>query len=109
MRKADDSLNINLENISHEIQKELIDKLGLFLQFHNDSAQIPAVTFNYLSEEVYRYGLYMGYRKMGYDCKFTKYNNDRGLATFKLIGSEHARDCAKCTSSYYRSGLPNNC
>ena len=99
-----DTLSINLENVPNGLQKELIDELGLFLTSNSGLEQTPNVKINSLSEDVYRYKLYMRFRKLGYDCMFTRYNGDRGLASFKLEGGE-----SKIRRSYYRSGLPNKC
>ena len=98
-----DTLSINLENVSNGLQKEIIDELGLFLTSNSGLEQIPNVKINSLSEDVYRHKLYMPFRKLGYDCMFTRYNDDQGLASFKLDTDSKVR------RSYYRSGLPNKC
>lgn len=97
------SLNINMESAPTSLQKELIDNLGLLLKNDTVFDQIPSVTYNFVSEEVYRNRLYMPFRKLGYKCVFTRYNNDKGLASFKV---EEPND--QIRYSYYRSGLPNS-
>ena len=99
-----DTLSVNLENVSNSLQKEVIDKLGLFLTSEPGLEKIRNVKFNSLSEEVYRHIMYMPFRKLGYDCMFTRYNDDRGLASFKLEDTER-----NVRRNYYRSGLPNKC
>ena len=100
-------LNVNLENIPKNLQREIIDKLGPFLTPETDGLERTHVRFNYLAEEIYIKNLFMSFRKMGYDCVFSRYNNDRGLASFTR--SHVDSDSVKPTYSYYKSGLPNNC
>ena len=105
LHTTDDTLKVNLEHVCSNLQKELIEQLGPFLKetAHND--QIPNVSFNYVTEDVYRNNLYMEFRKLGYECVFTRYNHDTGLATFSLKDPEEP----EVKYSYFRSGLPNTC
>lgn len=105
MNNTDESLKVNLEHMPNGLQRELVEELGPFLQINESEEQVPEVTFNYLSEEVFRTNLYMAFRKMGYDCTFSRYNHDKGLATFIL--SDHEGSSKKY--SYFRSGQPNLC
>lgn len=99
-----DTLSVNLENVSNSLQKEIIDKLGLFLTSKSDLEKVRNFKFNSVSEDVYRLLMYMPFRKLGYDCMFTRYNDDKGLASFTLEDAER-----KVKRNYYRSGLPNKC
>lgn len=103
MTSTGDTLNINLENFTKDLQKEIVDQLGLFLSADTDLDKIKNVSFCSVSEEVYRQKLYMPFRKLGYSCVFTRYNDDRGRAIFKL---EDATE-NNVKRSYYRTGLPN--
>lgn len=84
VNRTDSSLNINFENVTNSLQKEMFDSFGLFLTNDADE-QAPNVRYNGVSEEIYRNKLYMSFRKLGYACLFTRYNHDRGLAIFRLI------------------------
>lgn len=102
--KIGDCLQFNLENVESHQQKDLIDSLGLFLNTEIKLEETEIVKYNFVTEEVYTYMLYMPFRKLGYDCAFTKYNHDKGLATFKVADpNEHIN------YSFYRSELPNVC
>ena len=105
VQQVGDTLHINLELISNDLQKELTDQLGPFLKLEPDSEVFSSVTFNYLTEDVYRNSLQRQFRKLGYDCVFARYNGARGLASFNKIEPEDVQ----VKRSYYRSGLPNNC
>ena len=102
---TEDAFSVNLENVSSDLQKDLIDKLGLFLTNEPpDLKKLRIVKFNNISEDVYRQKLHMSFRKLGYDSLFTRYNHGRGLASFKPEGLEK-----KVKTNYYKSGLPNKC
>ena len=100
-----DDLKINLEHVSSSLQKELVEHLGPFLKEATDEEQVPNVSFNHVAEDIYRNNLYMTFRKLGYECVFTRYNHETGLATFTLTDPD--QPAAK--RSYYRSGQPNMC
>ena len=102
IRNTGDKLHINLENVPTAVQKDLIDNLGLFMNNCKESDHIPSVSYNFISEDVYRDKLYMPFHKLGYDCVFSRYNNDKGLASFKLEGAND-----QIRYSYFRSALPN--
>lgn len=102
--KKGDSLQFNLENVKSNQQKDLIDSLGLFLNTKINLEEIDIVKYNFVTEEVYRYMLCMPFRKLGYDCAFTKYNHDKGLATFKVSDPNE-----QISYSFYKSELPNLC
>lgn len=103
MQHTGNSVSINMESVPTSLQKELLDNLGLLLNNDTEFDQIPSVTYNFVSEEVYRNRLYMPFRRLGYKCVFTRYNHDKGLASFKV---EEPND--QIRYSYYRSGLPNS-
>lgn len=105
VNNTDEFLKVNLEHVPSNLQKELAEELGPFLQINESDEHIPEVTFNYLSEEVFRTNLYMAFRKLGYDCTFSRYNHDKGLATFTL--ADHEGPSRKY--SYFRTGQPNQC
>ena len=103
--RTSDDLKVNLEHICSSLQEELVEHLGPFLKEATDDEQVPNVSFNHVAEDIYRNNLYMTFRKLGYECVFTRYNHATGLATFTLADPEkHATKY-----SYYKSGLPNLC
>lgn len=104
MNKTEGNLHISLENVTTDLQKDLINNFGLFLNNSAESEHLQSVNYNFISEEIYRYILYKPYRKLGYDCVFTRYNNDKGLASFKIEeNKDHVR------YNVYKSVRPNPC
>lgn len=105
MYTTDDTLKVNFENVSNDVQRELLEQLGPFLKERAETEQVPHVNFNYLAEEVYINNLNMTFRKLGYDGTFTRYNHDKGLATFTLSDEEGYIQ----KYSVFKSGHPNLC
>ena len=106
MNTIEDTLKVNLEHVSNSMQRELLEQLGPQLQATVDAEQIPNVSFNYLAEEIFINNLYMTFRKLGYEGSFTRYNNDKGIATFKMVDPEEENTFMR-KYSYFRSGQPN--
>ena len=107
MHTSENALQVNLEHVSNTMQRELIEQLGPQLKATADEEQIPNVSFNYLAEEIFINNLHMTFRKLGYEGTFTRYNNDKGIATFKMVDPEE--DSLRKKYSYFRSGQPNLC
>ena len=105
MHTSENALQVNLEHVSNTMQKELIEQLGSQLKATADEEQLPTVSFNYITEDIFINNLYMTFRKLGYEGTFTRYNNDKGIATFKMVDPEE--DSLMKKYSYFRSGQPN--
>lgn len=106
MHKTRDQLKVSLENvISNGVQGELIEKLAPYFKTTINEEKLPNVTFNHVAEEVYLKHLYMTFRKLGYQCMFTRYNGDKGMAYFQ----REDPDETKVAYSYFKSDKPNIC
>ena len=103
------TLKVNLEFVSNTMQRDLIEQLGPQLNAIVDEDHLPIVRFNYLAEDIFINNLRMTYRKLGYKGSFTRYNHDKGIATFEMINHEDREDTFLKRYSYYRSGQPNPC
>ena len=104
MQTSEDALKVNLEHVSNTLQRELIEQLGPQLKTEE---QLPTVSFNYITEDIFINNLYMTFRKLGYEGTFTRYNNDKGIATFKMVDPEE--DSLMKKYSYFKSRQPNPC
>lgn len=106
IHKTRDELKVNLENVvSKSLQGELVEKLGSYLTSTATEEKLPMITFNNIAEDVYLRHLYMTFRKLGYQCTFSRYNSDRGMALFQRERPEEA----EVKHSVFRSQLPNVC
>ena len=107
-----DALKVNLEFASKAMQRDLIDQLGPKLNAIAiaDDKQIPIVRFNYLTEDIFINKLRKDFRTLGYNGTFTRYNHDKGMATFELMAKQRGEEGFVLKRySYYRSGQPNLC
>lgn len=78
-----------------------VDRYLDTLKRYLDSNSVRSLSFNCINEDVFRYQLNMPIRKLGYKSSFERYNNDRGLAVFKL--KEHEGDASpRGTGAYHR-------
>ena len=107
IHKTRDELKVSLENVlSNGLQGEMVDKLGPYLTTTVTEEKLPRVMFNHVAEEVYLNSLYMTFRKMGYNCSFSRYNGDRGVALFR---KEETEEQIRPRYSVFRSERPNVC
>ena len=82
-----------------------MDQLEPYIQTTVNEEKLQSVTFNHIAEEVYLKNLKMNFRKMGYHCLFTRYNGDKGMATFQRENPEEG----EIKHSFFRSEKPNTC
>lgn len=75
-------VHVNLEDLSPHLQsvfaKSYLDEIKQTVTVKG----INAITFNNITEDVFRYCLNMPIRKLGFFSHFERYNDDRGVATF---------------------------
>ena len=110
IHKTRDELKVSLENVPcNSLQGEMVDKLGPYLKTTVTEEKVPSVMFNHVAEEVYLNSLYMTFRKMGYTCSFSRYNGDKGVASFQKVNTEEQAQREPPRYSFFRSGKPNVC
>ena len=80
-------MSFDLDNVSIDLQEAFFDKHLPEIARAIAKEHIEKITFNNLSESVFRYRLNMQLRKLGATSEFQRYNHDRGLAIFEF--SEH--------------------
>ena len=106
MHKTRDELRFNLEHVlSNGEQEEIVEELGPFLKTSTNDDKIPNVTFHYIAEEVYLKKLCRPFKRIGYHGVFTRYNADKGIASF------NRRPDADTDVKYsvFKSEKPNVC
>ena len=109
IHKTRDELKVSLENVHcNTLQGDMVDKLGPYLKTTVTEEKVPNVMFNHIAEEVYLNSLYMTFRKMGYTCSFSRYNGDKGVASFHKANPEEESQ-SQPKYSFFRSGKPNVC
>lgn len=110
IHKTRDELKVSLENVHcNSLQGDMVDKLGPYLKTTVTEEKVPNVMFNHVAEEVYLNSLYMTFKKMGYSCSFSRYNGDKGVASFHKVNTEEQSQSQTPKYSFFRSGKPNVC